>query len=549
MCPSNETLPKMTYQLVICDDEPYIATSTAALLQMKLAFETDIQVFRSSREAHAYIKEHRIDLLISNIRMQQMDGLELMHETLRLWPASQCILLTAYTDFDYVYDAISHTGVSYVLKCDGHDALLNAVEKSLNRLETALRQEKFTRRARCQMASALPLLRREWFLDLSAGVDQESSEAFRQELSLPIAFSKPFSAFLILVQLYGSHTSFMEQLTRLELLSDLSSQLFSEDMARVFIPLDRQSILCLLQEKEQGSLSAGRLEGMLEGLQRAAAQNGIPLGIVYLPHIPDLNALSQSYEALLHTQSALAGVQDGPWLMQAQKAVCHSAVLDGRYIARVRSWRMAFENGDPSADGLLNELLSPLEAPGLSWNEILVEMYMQLALQIVSLLRGNGDIDIQRSGLSLMQLMSAERHAGVVEAAAYLRRTVAAIRQQQQTSVNSTAAETVRRVKAYVSAHLHEDISITCLADSIGLNASYLSRLFRKTTGETLISYIANARRELACSLLMDPHRQIQQISQELGFLTPAYFSYFFKKNEGLTPTEYRERHTGEAKE
>lgn len=544
MYPSNEPLPKMTYQLVICDDEPYIATSTAALLQMKLNFEMDIQVFRSSREAHAYIQEHRIDLLISDIRMQQMDGLELMHETLRLWPASQCILLTAYTDFNYVYDAISHSGVSYVLKCDGHEALLAAVEKRLTYLETALRQEKITRRAQRQMASALPLLRREWFLDLSAGVAQESSEAFQQELALPIAFSKPFSAFLLLVQLYDSHTGFLEQLTRMEVLSDLSDELFPENMKRVFIPLDRQSILCLLQEDDPSSMGAGRLEGTLEGLQRAAAQNGIPLGIVYLPHIPDLSALSQSYETLLHTQSALASVQDGPWLVQAQSAAAdHPLVLDGRYIARVRSWRMAFENGDPVAESLLNELLAPLEAPGLSWNEILVEMYMQLALQIVSLLRGNGAIDIEQSGLSLMQLMSVERHAGVADAAAYLRRTVETIRQQQQTSVNSTAAETVKRVKNYVAAHLHEDISITCLADHIGLNASYLSRVFRKATGETLIGYITNARRELACRLLMDPSRQIQQISQELGFLTPAYFSYFFKKNEGVTPTEYRERH------
>ena len=60
MYPLNEPLPKRTYRLVICDDEPYIAASTAALLRMKLPYETDIQVFQSSVQAYAYIQEHCI---------------------------------------------------------------------------------------------------------------------------------------------------------------------------------------------------------------------------------------------------------------------------------------------------------------------------------------------------------------------------------------------------------------------------------------------------------------------------------------------------------
>lgn len=545
MYPLNEPLPKRTYRLVICDDEPYIAASTAALLRMKLPYETDIQVFQSSVQAYAYIQEHCIDLLISDIRMQQMDGLELMHQALGLWPASQCILLTAYTDFDYVYDAISHPGVAYVLKCDGHEALLDVAQKCLIRLENNLRQEHLTRYAKRQMANAMPLLRREWLLDLINGIPVENLDKTKRELALPLDMALPFSACLLLVHLYGHHAGFLEQLERIDLIAGLLEGLFPEHTRQLCVPLDRQCVLCLLQHPQQGAFPPGQLEGMLENLQQAASQQSIPLGIVYLPRIDQLDQLRQGYEALSQTQSAMVGGHEGLWLVPAHSGLPgRAALLDSRYIAKARSWRHAFENGDPSADSLLNELLTPFDAPGQSWDAVLMEMYMQLALQILSLLRSSDAVDLGRGGLSLMRLMNADQHPSVAEAGAYLRSAVVCIRSQQQASANTAAMETVTRVKSYIAAHLHEDISLTCLADHVGLNASYLSRVFRKATGETLMGYLSNARMELARQMLMDPRRQIQQISQELGFLTPAYFSYFFKKNEGLTPTEYRERHS-----
>jgi AraC-like DNA-binding protein len=79
-----------------------------------------------------------------------------------------------------------------------------------------------------------------------------------------------------------------------------------------------------------------------------------------------------------------------------------------------------------------------------------------------------------------------------------------------------------------------------------GINASYLSRLFHQARGETLIAYVTAVKMDHAYRLLRDPDMRMQRISQSLGFQNPAYFSFFFKKNAGLTPSEYRSRNLHE---
>ena len=100
----------------------------------------------------------------------------------------------------------------------------------------------------------------------------------------------------------------------------------------------------------------------------------------------------------------------------------------------------------------------------------------------------------------------------------------------------------VRKVILAIDSDLTADLSLCAHAKALGVNASYLSALFRRETGQTLSDYVARARVEQAIFLLNTTHMQVQTIAQHCGMPDVNYFTRTFKKIIGITPTQYRRR-------
>ena len=101
----------------------------------------------------------------------------------------------------------------------------------------------------------------------------------------------------------------------------------------------------------------------------------------------------------------------------------------------------------------------------------------------------------------------------------------------------------VGRVITMISYDLTADLSLSHISDTLNINASYLSALFKKECGETLTDYVNRKRLEAAAFALSHTDRQIQTISEECGILDVNYFIKLFKKKYGQTPLQYRKNH------
>ena len=97
------------------------------------------------------------------------------------------------------------------------------------------------------------------------------------------------------------------------------------------------------------------------------------------------------------------------------------------------------------------------------------------------------------------------------------------------------------RCKTYIFAHLHEKISVSEMARAIGLNANYLSDLFRRCAGITLTGYIQNEKIRLAKNLLIYSEESIPKIAEYVNFPSQSYFGKLFKEKMHMTPRQYRE--------
>ena len=110
----------------------------------------------------------------------------------------------------------------------------------------------------------------------------------------------------------------------------------------------------------------------------------------------------------------------------------------------------------------------------------------------------------------------------------------------------SPGESAVATVTDYIHRHLHEQISISRLAEQVYLNEQYLARLFKKSVGLSILEYVTRERLKLARELLLSTGYPINRVADSVGYDNYSYFTRLFKRETGMTPQEYRQ-HAGKA--
>ncbi len=108
------------------------------------------------------------------------------------------------------------------------------------------------------------------------------------------------------------------------------------------------------------------------------------------------------------------------------------------------------------------------------------------------------------------------------------------------------AALMMSKVKKYLDqSYMNYGLSLDSVSSLLNINPTYLSSIFKRYTGINFLDYITNLRTNAAKVYLMDPFKSIAEIASMVGYDSASYFSRAFKKNAGLTPTEYRRQRGG----
>ena len=96
--------------------------------------------------------------------------------------------------------------------------------------------------------------------------------------------------------------------------------------------------------------------------------------------------------------------------------------------------------------------------------------------------------------------------------------------------------------KEYINENFRSDISLDDVSREVDISPYYFSKLFKQETGKNFIEYLTEIRLKNARELLQDSRLSIKEICAQSGYSDPNYFSRIFKKYEGVTPSEFRER-------
>jgi len=539
------------YRLLIVDDEAIITDGMAEILARLDIPGLDICKAYSGGEALDWLNSTRIDLVLSDVRMPGIGGLELMEIIRNNWPRCRIIFITGYNDFDAVYQAIQTWGVRYLLKTEGYDKVIAAVKDSIRELDEGLRIDRLLEQAKEQRHNLETLAHFEYFRHLLSGAGKFDSPVLAedfQKLNIPLDPSAPILPVfgsLIRTEENPSYADRHEAAMAVKLIGDS----FLREMTRCVGLIDRfGDLLWLIQPTAEGqegqdAAYAGTvrfLEGTLELIQAACSESLATDVSFTIGGVPILwESLPWAYGRLRQQQQVRVG--DGACMVMTVNVGSTDSAEPIRERARTHKTELLsahLESGQRDAFmRMLKEISEPFGNGRIVDSAQVMEAYYSVALVILSYINRRPTDDPLMSAA----LMRLDTHASWLEAFEYLARTAETLFALRRQKENSRAAIAMEGICSYIEQYLSEDLSLVRLAKRSHFNPSYLSRLFKQETGQNLSEYIDQARIKKAKELLAEAESKIHEVGIRVGYESAHSFTRFFKKMTGVTPQEYRD--------
>ena len=526
------------YRILIVDDEPLTIESIYEILESRLGDDAALFKTDSSRAALDMIRRQRFDIVLTDIRMPEVSGLQLAEALTALWPDTHLIFLTGFDEFDAVYRAIQYRHVSYLLKIEGHEKIADTVIDHLNQISAELHGEALIARARDHLRAARPILQREMIRGILDGIVPEDLNEQLSSLDLP--FSSELSVLLVCARCVDHKAPDSGTVTTLHAVFE---RYLPTIRAHIYLFGAKDGVMVWLIQETPDTADNGLLpyiERMLPSIQEAAAAitDGEPSFAIGqpVPWAQLYDEFSNAKELLFHIKSSRQNLIFSTGGASEANQLSHSLRHAKMSVGRLGAYEPMLRQSDATGFiGKLREILSPIA--GVNWDTPHADVIM---LHIASFFGAYcAAAEISGNALSWLKTPCQFETAGAALAA--YEDAVSHICQFQERALSEWQNDTATRVQQYIDDHIHEDLSLARIADIMHFNAKYLSRLFKQKTGVNLSDYVNDNKIRKATELLANERLKILDVSRMVGFMSAPYFTRFFKRYMGTSPQAYRE--------
>lgn len=532
-------------KMLIADDEVNIRTGIAEGVDWReFGIEVAAQAEDGEKAYEAAI-ECRPDILVLDIHMPFLDGLNLISKLKDKLPDSEFIVLTGYSEFEYAQSSVS-LGVSrYLLKPISPGELIDAVreakEKVLARQKVKTDLEHLNR----ELLDAKPILceRFVWEIIRTPVFSVEIQEKLNYfGISFP---SSKFAAFSVRLKKYPERQQEKEANRQfacfaVKKLLDLELSRFGWGMSVVTGEECLGGMICF-GECEKNSLE----------MQTTLLQNEITAACVERLDIEVSFYLGSIYNTLEQVPSSyresLGELKNDTLRESRADALFSGGACDLRNYPFSEENQIigAVKEGSALAVSLSESFMSTLEG---AYDEDQLADYANLAMWQISCRicgvfsdLGVDFSDITRESAPESASESAEMYYDMERLRNKLKRIVSAsVGKMMQWNAQNCRDE-IEIVKKYIDSNYQKEITLKIMAEMVYMNPNYLCSFFKTRVGESLNSYTTRVRMEHAKSLLLVNDRKIFEIADAVGYSNTTYFSYAFKRYTGQTPSEFRE--------
>lgn len=499
------------------------------------------------------ILKSKPDLLITDIKMPFMDGLTLCKLVKKELPDIKIVILSGYDDFNYAKQAINIGVEDYLLKPITKNAFIERLEEIHNRYEHEKTQKEYYEKFKLEMQEYERNASRDFFESL-VRADFDLEEIYRRadRLNLDIVAE----AYNILIftpdasdSSYNSSEGYSDW--EAEVHKKIENYFLSHPVAMLF----RHQVFsyAILVKGQRDTIKKNTCE-CVETIQKIMEETraNVDWFVAVGEEADRLSKIKQSYHTAARTY-AFRYLYDGHILYYNMLEQVKENSADTSKTEAVQLKNVNINALNPEilqkflSSGLEDEVDSFVHdyfhAIGREPMESLVfrnYVVLNVRFSALSFLKkiGYDDTELSREETDdVVKKTSQSTEASVAYAEEVLKRAIA-IRDENAGSQNRSV---LKQATDFIDGHyMDEEISLNRVAHAANVSANHFSALFSQNMGQTFIEYLTSLRMGKAKELLRCTSKRSSEIAGEVGYKDAHYFSYLFKKTQGMTPSEYR---------
>lgn len=518
------------YRMLVVDDEKIIRNGIKNMLTWENIPNLEIETAASAREALEIIARSMPDIMITDISMTEMSGIELIGQIREQYQNIQMriIVLTGYDKFEYAQQCLRLSVVDFLLKPIDEELLKNLVREQVQYLDKQnLEKQSQKRQQRTKGVEEQMKLER-----VMCGLIHEEEdilpEAERMLQSYSYPYMQPMQLAILLPVQYRREKE--EDDFFLTTISHICMGMVDERNRGITFR-DNEKIMMVFFVKEQEDNILEQIEELIDILKD---EYGSKPKVIVGSVVSHYRELPISYhDAVYLLENERQNIRDiiKPNLLENKVNVFQEIYTELKNI-------MISNTGNPEQVlKAFRTFQKAVESYNLS-NAYVRRCCFEIASSLYfSYVSDTGEAADNKLNALLQTLTRSEREEACEITGDFITRLYS----KEELSVH----EIVSKAQGYIEQNLEADISVANIAESLYITPNYFSRLFKRVTGEGCNEYIVRKRIEQAKFLLETTNLKTGKIAAMVGYRDTNYFSLAFKKHTGESPTKYRENVRG----
>ena len=530
------------YRIILVDDEEEVRKSMIKKLDWEAAGFQVVGDAENGQEALEMIEQLEPDVLMTDIRMPYMDGLELVRRIRQKYPSMKVLIFSGFDDFEYAQQAITLNVTEYILKPVNVEELTEILSRVKIKLDQEIEERRNVDRLRERYQHSLPILREVFLNDLVRGNVQEGQEEARlKEYGVDILGAQKWTT--AVVSLEAEEQAKGQGLALHQELIPISVRQLMEDHLRDFCRFalfNSNAGLTLVAALDQGNGKTAlidRLEDICKEC-RKILEVSVTMGVGH--NCTQLSQLRDSFRSAVEALGYKAITGTGKTIyINDMEPVGHGRLqMDAKDEDELKA-AVKF--------GPQEKIRSVVHGLAVRMEDAKVHLsqYQMFMLSITNCLMQLA----QQYGLDPGELSGIQEHYSEIlssqlhreDFAEWITRAACQINERMNQERVNTTRKVILEAKRYIQTHYQNpDLSVDMICREFHMSPAYFSTMFKKETGQTYVAYLTEVRLTKAVELLNETDDKTYIIAQKVGYQEQNYFSYVFKKRFGVSPTRYR---------
>lgn len=528
------------YKIMLADDEGIVIDSLKFIIEKNFGDSCTIESATTGRSVIELAEKFKPDIAFMDIQMPGINGIDAMKEIRKTNSSIIFIVMTAFDKFNYAKEAINLGVLDYLTKPVNQSVIIRVLQKAMDIIEEDRKRRSNDLLIREKLEIVIPIIESDFIYAVLSGDDYTREKDNFINL---LGIKDEYGMMLVLEfgdsLIEGNLTNPVGISVKAQTFYPTIRESLKEELNCIVGPIMVNKIVAFLP-CEKAQLEYDDRTNLIEKARQLIRDLSKRIDVQFkigIGSVTPLHRLADSYKEAINaarsSKNRVAHVKDLPI----------GCEYEGDYPIETESALFdKIEKGD----------LEGTKSEANQFFDWMIEHYpdceMDIKLKVLEFILFAEQKAFLSGGMTYYFRYRKDYLNTVIQTDNYeqLRkwfldkvteacRNIISKREEQTNSI-------IKRAKLFIEENYHKDISLEDVSRIVDISSYYFSKLFKEETGENFIEYLTNIRIEKAKKLLQNRDLSIKNICVDTGYSDPNYFSRIFKKQVGVTPTEYREK-------